>query len=85
MLHKTGVSHKIRTVASSEKEFNAIKDKIIKTNNLVRCARCGKLLAKLDNDNMISVKRKDVDIIAQAENIQIKCPVCSTPNGIVRE
>lgn len=84
MIHKTGVSHKIRTIASSEKEFEDLKEKIVKVNNLARCVRCGKLLAKI-SDGMISVKRKDVDIIARSNDITIKCPVCNTPNGIVSE
>jgi phage FluMu protein Com len=83
MIHKTGAPNKIRTIASSEKEFENIKDKIVKENNLARCARCGKLLAKLDAD-MLSVKRKDVDIIAKIADVKIKCPVCHTPNGIVK-
>ena len=61
-----------------------LTDKIVKENNLARCARCGKLLAKLDAD-MLSVKRKDVDIIAKVAEVKIKCPVCHTPNGIVSE
>jgi len=84
MIHKTGTPNKIRTVASNEQDFENIKNKIIKHNGLARCIKCGKLLAKVDND-MVSVKRKDVDIVARASDIQIKCPVCQTTNGLVRE
>lgn len=83
-LQKYGVASKIKTVVSSEKEFEALRDEIVSTNNLVRCNRCGKLLAKVSND-MISVKRKDVDIIAKATDVKIKCPVCSTTNDVVSE
>ena len=33
---------------------------------------------------MISVKRKDVDIIAKVADIHIKCPVCGTCNETVK-
>ena len=82
-LHKIGVATKIRTVASNEKEFEALRDEIISSNNLARCTKCGKLLAKLSAD-LISIKRKDVDFIARADEVKIKCPVCSTTNDIVR-
>lgn len=80
-LNKVGVVQKIRTVASSEKEFETLRDEISNSNNLARCTKCGKLLAKLSND-MISVKRKDVDIIAKVADVKIKCPVCGTCNGV---
>lgn len=83
-LHKIGVAQKIRTVASSDKEFDALRDEIVSSNNLARCTKCGKLLAKLSN-NMISVKRKDVDIIAKVADVKIKCPVCGTCNGVTVE
>ena len=82
-LFKTGVS-KIRTVATNEKEFEELRNQIVSSNNLARCTKCGKLLAKISN-NLISVKRKDVDFIARVEDVKIKCPVCSTTNGIVTE
>lgn len=84
MLNKIGVAQKIRTVASSEKEFDALRDSIVSNNNLARCTKCGKLLAKLSND-MISVKRKDIDLIAKVADVKIKCPVCGTCNGVTVE
>ena len=83
-LQKFGVSQKIKTVVSSESEFEALRNEIVSTNNLIRCTKCGKLLAKMNND-MISVKRKDIDFIAKAADVKIKCPVCSTTNGVVQE
>ena len=83
-LHKIGVAQKIKTVVSNEKDFEALRDEIVSSNNLIRCNRCGKLLAKSLND-MISIKRKDVDFIAKAADVQIKCPVCQTTNGVVKE
>jgi phage FluMu protein Com len=83
-LQKFGVAQKIKTVVSSESEFEALRNEIVNTNNLVRCTKCGKLLAKMNND-MISVKRKDIDFIAKASYVSIKCPVCSTTNGVVPE
>jgi phage FluMu protein Com len=82
-LFKTGVASKIKTVVSSETEFEALRNEIVSTNNLIRCTKCGKLLAKMNND-MISVKRKDIDFIAKAADVKIKCPVCSTTNGVVQ-
>ena len=83
-LQKFGTSQKIKTVVSSEKEYEALREEIVSVNNLVRCTRCGKLLAKMSND-MVNVKRKDIDIIVRASDVKIKCPVCQTPNDIVRE
>jgi len=83
-LFKTGVASKIKTVVSSETEFEALRNEIVSTNNLIRCTKCGKLLAKM-NDDMISVKRKDIDFIAKSSDVKIKCPVCSTTNGVVQE
>lgn len=83
-LQKFGVAQKIKTVVSSESEFEALRNEIVNTNNLIRCTKCGKLLAKMNND-MISVKRKDIDFIAKAADVKIKCPVCSTTNGVVHE
>ncbi len=83
-IQKYGAPAKIKTVVSSEKDFEALRDEIINTNNLIRCSKCGKLLAKQSND-MISVKRKDVDIIAKVADIRIKCPICGTCNETVKE
>lgn len=81
-LQKFGISQKIKTVAGNEKEFEALKEKIVSTNNLVRCAKCGKLLAKC-SDGMISVKRKDVDTVMKISEAHLKCPVCDTVNEII--
>ncbi len=78
-IQKYGVVNKIKTVVGNEEDFEALKEQIIKTNSLARCAKCGKLLAKIGSD-MVSVKRKDVDIVAKVESMQIKCPVCQTCN-----
>lgn len=80
-INKTGDAQKIKTVVSSEQEFEQLKEKIVAGNKLVRCQRCGKLLAKVDND-LVSVKRKDIDLVAQVNNLSIKCPVCATVNNI---
>ena len=80
-LQKFGVAQKIKTVVSNEQEFEALRDEIVSSNNLVRCTKCGKLLAKTSN-GMISVKRKDVDLVARASEVRIKCPVCSTTNEV---
>ena len=82
MLHKTGVVHKIKTVVANEREFEKLKEQIITSNNLARCVRCGKLLAKIDS-NMVSVKRKDIDLVAQVNALSMKCPICGTANEII--
>lgn len=83
-INKVGTPAKIKTVVSNEKEFETLRDEIISNNNLIRCDRCGKLLAKSFND-MISVKRKDVDLVVKAADAKIKCPVCQTCNDVVKE
>lgn len=82
MLHKTGDTQKILTVASTPEDFEALKERIIKENHLVRCIRCGKLLAKTTDDSMISIKRKDVDLVAQVSSLTISCPVCKETNTL---
>jgi phage FluMu protein Com len=81
-INKTGSPNKIRTVVSSEKDFEHLKEQIVSSNKLARCNKCGKLLAKMDND-LVSVKRKDIDLIAKVQNLEIKCPVCNTTNQII--
>jgi len=81
-LQKYGTTQKIKTVVSSEQEFETLRNEIVSTNNLIRCSKCGKLLAKLAND-MMSVKRKDVDLVVKASEAKIKCPVCNTCNDVL--
>jgi len=81
MLHKTGAPSKIRTVASSDVEYEKLKEQVVAANNLMRCAKCGKLLAKVEG-NLVNIKRKDVDIIATASELHVKCPVCGTTNSL---
>jgi len=83
-IQKIGVVHKIKTLATNEQEFEQLKNKIISNNNLIRCNKCGKLLAKSDS-NLVSLKRKDIDIIANVNSISIKCPICSTCNNVCLE
>ena len=83
-LQKYGVASKIKTVVSNEKDFEALRDEIISTNNLIRCSKCGKLLAKQSAD-MVSIKRKDIDVIAKVADIKIKCPVCGACNETIKE
>jgi len=82
-LNKIGVSSKIKTVVSNDKEFEALREEIVQANQLIRCVKCGKLLAKVDAGR-ISVKRKDIDLVAKVEELHIKCPVCATPNTLVK-
>ena len=82
-INKIGVAAKIKTVVSNDKEFEALREEIVQANQLVRCIKCGKLLAKMDGGN-ISVKRKDIDLVAKIEELHIKCPVCATANTLVK-
>lgn len=82
MLHKTGDSQKIRTVVSNSEDFELLKEDIAKENKLVRCARCGKLLCKTSDDSTISVKRKDIDLVAQVSSLTISCPICKEVNSL---
>ena len=81
-LQKFGIAAKIKTVVSSETAFEALRNEIVNTNNLIRCTKCGKLLAKMNND-MISVKRKDIDLVAKVAEVSLRCPICSTCNEVV--
>jgi len=80
-LNKIGAPQKIKTIVSNEKEFEQLKEQIVSSNNLARCVKCGKLLAKIDHD-LISVKRKDIDMVAKVSSLEIKCPVCKTCNSV---
>jgi phage FluMu protein Com len=82
MINKTGDIQKILTVASTAEDFELLKEKIIKENQLVRCIRCGKLLCKTTDDSMISIKRKDVDLVAKVSKLTIACPVCREVNTL---
>lgn len=82
MLHKTGDNQKIRTLVSNPSDFEHLKEDIARENQLVRCIRCGKLLAKTTNDSMVSIKRKDIDIVAQVSSLTIACPVCKEINSL---
>lgn len=82
MLHKTGDAQKILTVASNSADFELLKERIVKENQLVRCIRCGKLLAKTSSDSMVNIKRKDMDIVAKVSSLTISCPVCKEVNTL---
>ena len=82
MINKTGDIQKILTVASTSEDFEALKDRIVKENRLVRCVRCGKLLCKSTDDDLISVKRKDVDLVARVSSLTITCPICKEVNSL---
>jgi len=82
-IFKYGVVQKIKTVAVNEQEFEQLKEKIISENALVRCHKCGKLLAKANENGLVSIKRKDMDIIARTTELSIKCPVCSATNQVI--
>lgn len=81
-LHKKGTPAKLTDITTSESEFDKLKDKIAKDNNLKRCT-CGQLLAKFDEDNStMNIQRKNLDIIAKVTNTRIKCPSCSQINEV---
>ena len=82
MINKTGDIQKIRTVVSNSEDFESLKQDIAKENQLIRCARCGKLLAKTTEDSLINVKRKDVDLVAKVSSLTISCPVCHEVNTL---
>ena len=62
-------------------EYDNLRDLIANANNTIRCVQCGKLLAKSYN-GMISIKRKDTDLVVLATELKIRCPVCEVVNVI---
>lgn len=78
-LTKYGSPQKIEETASTQLEFEQMKDKIAKENNLIRCHKCGKLVAKTSGDH-INVKKGKVDVVAQIQKAEIKCPQCGDIN-----
>ena len=81
MIKKIGVPQKINEIAKNEEEFNQLKERVAKANDLVRCLSCGKLLAKRSGE-VVDIKRKDLNVIAQKGTIMVDCPVCRTKNII---
>jgi hypothetical protein len=82
MIKKKGTPEKIKEVVKGDKEFDELKTRIAKTNNLKRCP-CGQLLAKFSEDNKTTnIQRKGLDIIADVTNMQVKCPACGQINNI---
>lgn len=80
-LKKVGTPKKILSTAASDLEFEQLKNKIAKDNNLKRCTACSQLLAKFDSDNkIINVQKKNLDLIAEVQNVQVRCPKCQQVN-----
>lgn len=83
MLHKKGTPNKIKEVVTGDTNFDALKNKIAKDNNLKRCRSCGQLLAKFDAENKtINVQKKGLDLIAETSSAQIRCPSCGEVNKV---
>jgi phage FluMu protein Com len=81
-LKKRGTPEKIKEVVKGDDEFDQLKKRIAKDNNLKRC-NCGQLLAKFDSDNKTTnIQRKGLDVIANVTSMQVKCPSCGTVNNI---
>ena len=85
-IKKTGTPEKIIHTASSDADFDKLKDTIAKENNLARCKTCGKLIAKLTKDgSTINVQKSKLDVIAKASEVSIKCPKCGEVNEVVHK
>ena len=80
-INKTGVPQRIEEIARNEKEFEQMKEKVAHTNDLVRCISCGKLIAKKSGD-VVDIKRKDLNVVAEKGKVIVACPVCNTKNPI---
>lgn len=76
MIKKQGTPNKITEVVTGDQEFEQLKSKIAKDNNLKRCS-CGQLLAKFDEKGQtMNIQRRNLDIIAKVTKVTIKCPQC---------
>lgn len=76
---KVGTPEKISEVIKDEKDFNELRNKIAKDNNLIRCTRCQHLLAKQGNDGELDIQHKKLEITLKKADIKgaIKCPYCN--------
>jgi len=81
VIKKYGTPEVIKDKITSEIEFEKMKDRIAKENNLTRCKKCGKLVAKSDS-NIIHVKKGSFDMIASVKEASVKCPKCGEINII---
>jgi len=82
-LKKIGTPEKIIQTTSSQNEFETMKDKIAKENDLVRCHKCGKLIAKRNkHTGTINIQKSKLDVIAKVSEASIKCPKCGEVNKL---
>lgn len=82
MIKKLGTPNKISEVVKTDKDFEKLKNKVAKDNNLRRCD-CGTLLAKFDSGNkIINIQKKKLDFIAEISSGQIKCPNCGSVTNL---
>jgi phage FluMu protein Com len=82
-ISKKGTPQKIKEVVTGDTDFDQLKKRIAKDNNLKRCKSCDQLLAKFDSENKTTnIQRKGLDIIADVTNMQVKCPSCGIVNNL---
>lgn len=73
-IEKQGSPEDILEVAKSNEALKNLRERIAKSNNLLRCTRCDKLLAKQEN-NIVDVQHRKLVIIGQGPMV-IVCPKC---------
>lgn len=78
-IFKKGTPNIITDVASTDSDFDKLRERVAKENNLVRCVSCSHLLAKKSADGVLDVQhKKAVFLIEKAEKVDIKCPICQS-------
>jgi phage FluMu protein Com len=81
MIEKTGSPHKIAEIASNNKDFDIMWDKIEKKNDLCKCSHCKHLLSK-KIEGAATLKHRGLKTIIKSGEIEIICPSCNTLNCI---
>jgi len=80
-IEKKGVAEKIISVAKNVKEFEKLRENIVKENNLVKCSRCEKLLAKRGSSGEVDIKHQNLIVMTNPPTV-IVCTKCGQQNVI---
>jgi hypothetical protein len=80
-LEKVGASEKILEVAKNTKEFEKLRENIAKDNNLVKCSRCEKLIAKRGSSGEVDIKHQNLIVVTNTPSV-IVCTKCGQQNTI---
>lgn len=81
-IYKQGMPSKITDVTKNDADFEKLRERVAKENNLVRCGNCAHLLAK-KSENVTDIQHKRaIFTVEGATNITAVCPVCQHTSSI---